>query len=84
MEALRPELQLRINVIPNEVMHTCMSLLTIVFIMCTRAEATCVQQLITAYLKSALSAWTAPSLSPWETKKNSRLRACVTVKVLLM
>lgn len=84
MEALRPELHLRINVIPNQVMRMCTSLLTIVFIVCTRAEATCVQHLLTAYLKSALSAWTAPSLSPWETKKTNRLRACVTVKVLLL
>lgn len=71
MEAQRPELHLRINVIPNEVMHMCTSLLTSVFMVCTRAEATCVQQLMTAYLSSALSARTAPSLPPWETKKTT-------------
>lgn len=71
MEALRPELHLWINVIPNKVMHMCASLLTIVFIVSTRAEATCVRQFTTAHLKSALTARTAPSVPPWETKKTT-------------
>lgn len=43
----------------------CMSLLTIMFIVCTHAEATCVQQFMTA---SALSAWVAPFLPPKKAK----------------
>lgn len=60
----------------------CMSLLTIMFIVCTRAEATCVQQFITA---SALSAWVAPFLLPQPKKKSPKKKGpCVIVKVLLL
>lgn len=62
IQAPRPELHLWINVIAIEVMRMCTFSLTILFIVCTRAGATCVQHLMTTYLRSPVSVWVAPLL----------------------